>query len=261
MGYKIGSTQKGFALGPIIAPSQPTQAPWEQSLTQKYALGASFTADDGRVWHYAKVGAVAIAAGELQQSAAFAGSTATVQTDITPTAAAIGATTVVATLATDAAVKDLFADGWCSVSDGGAAIGQGEYYKIVGNKAAGAGAAMTFTLNRPLVTAWTSSTRLALSTNLYKSVIQVPVTTVTGFAVGVPNIAMDIGYYGWLQTWGWCNVLIKTALTMGTNVVLDVAAAGSLGVFDGALINCTLGHAGVVVATTDSGLVYLQIAR
>ena len=261
MGYKIGSQQKGFALGPIVAPAQPTQMPWEQSVTQRYALGCKFEADDGRVWHYGQVGAAAVAAGELQQSAAFAGSSATVQTDITPTAAAIGARTVIATLATDAAVKNLFADGWCSVSDG---PGQGELYKIVSNKAAGAGADMTFALNRPLTTAWTSSTRLSLSTNLYKTFVQMPVTTVTGFAIGVPNIAMDIGYFGWLQTWGWCCVLIKTALLMGGDAILDVAAAGSLGVQTagaGSIANATLGHTGVVVATTDSGLIYLQIAR
>lgn len=257
---KAGLTELGFALGPIIAPSHPRQREFEQSITQKYALGCKWALDDGRVYHYAKAGGTALVAGELQQSAAFGGSSATVQTDLTPTAAAIGAKDVTVTLSTDAATLNQYAGGWLAVSDGGAAIGQGHMYKIVGNDVGTGGSTCVLHLERGLTLAWTSSTRVSIMTNPYNLVIQSP-TTASGLIMGVPNIAVDINYFCWLQTWGMCNILIKTALTMGTDVLYDVITAGSGGVNDGALINTTIGHAGLVVATTDSGLVYLKIAR
>lgn len=258
---QAGQTQKGFTRGPIIAPAEPRQQVWEQDVDQQCALGCKYALDDGRVYHYAQAGAVALDSGELQQSALYGGSSATVQTDLTPTAAAIGVKDVTVTLATDAATFNQYADGWLAVSDGGVDIGQGEMYKIVGNDVGSAGSTCVLHLDRGLKTAWTSSTRVSINTNLYKLLIQCPVTTPTGLVMGVPNIEVDINYYFWLQTWGMCNLLIKTALTMGTNVLLDVAAAGSGGVDDGALVNTVIGAAGLVVATTDSGMVYLKIAR
>lgn len=257
---KAGIMEKGFTLGPIIAPAEPTQREYEQSLTQKCALGCKWALDDGRVYHYARAGATALVAGELQQSAAFGGSSATVQTDLTPTAAAIGAEDVTVTLDTDAATLNQYEGGWCAVTDGGAAIGQGHMYKISGNDVGGAGSTCVLHLERGLTLAWTSSTRVSIMTNPYNLIIQSP-TTESGLIMGVPNIAIDVNYYCWLQTWGMCNILIKTALTMGTDVLYDVITAGSGGVNDGALINTTIGHAGLVVATTDSGLIYLKIAR
>lgn len=257
---KAGHLNKGFALGPIIAPSHPTQREFEQSLTQKYALGARWALDDGRVYHYARAGAAALVAGDLLQSPNFGGSSATVQTDLTPTAAAIGAINPSVTLSTDAATLNQYADGWCSVSDGSVAQGFGTMYKIKGNDAAGAGASMVLHLERPLTTAWTSSTRLSIMTNPYNLVVQAPVTTPTGFLMGVSNIAVDINYFCWLQTWGMCNVLVKTALTMGTNVLMDVSVAGASAVDDGALVNTVVGRAGLVVATTDCGMIYLMLS-
>ena len=257
---QAGILNKGFAHGPIIAPAEPRQREFEQSLTQKYALGCKWALNDGRVYHYARGGASALVAGELQQSAAFGGSSATVQTDLTPTAAAIGADDVTVTLSTDAATLNQYADGWLAVSDGGAAIGQGHMFKIKGNDVGGAGSTCVLHLERGLTLAWTSSTRVSINTNLYNLIIQSP-TTASGLILGVPNIAIDINYYCWLQTWGMCNVLCKTALTMGTNVLYDVITAGSMAVDDGALINTLIGSAGLVVATTDSGMIYLKIAR
>lgn len=252
---KDGTVQKGFATGPIIAPSGLRQQYWEESLTQKYALGATYMTDDGRVFKYALNGAVALAAGELIQTAKFGGSVATVQTDLTPAAFDAGVKTVTITTVTDATVKNLFQDGTIYVSDG---PGQGESYKCTGNTSGAAGS-LTFTLQRGLTTAWTTSTRLTLMTNIYKSVITCPVTTPTGMAVGIPQIPVTIAYYCWLQTWGMTAALVKVALTMGVAVDRDLTAAGSIGAFDGALINEFVGSAPLVAATTDSGPIFLRI--
>lgn len=255
----VNVERSGFTKGPIIAPSRPRAMPWEISSSQEFDLGTMLELSDGRRYAYALAGAT-IGAGLLAQSALYAGSSATVQHDLTPTAASIGATTVYITTVTDSTVKDLFKGGYIIVSDGGGSIGQGEMYGCIGNLAGGAGASTTFMLDRPLTTAWTTSTRLCLHVNPYSKVIVAAATTPTGFALGIPNVSLTNAYYGWLQTWGWCNSLNKTALTMGTSVIQDLGAAGSTGVSGGSEAETVLGRAGVVVDTGDSGLIFLQLA-
>jgi len=254
----VNVERSGYTKGPIIAPSRPTTMPWEISASQEFDLGTMLELSDGRRYAYTLAGAT-IGAGLLAQSALYAGSVATVQHDLTPVAAAIGATSVFITTVTDATVKNLFKGGYIVVSDGGGTIGQGEMYGCIGN-AAGAAGSLRFDLDRPLTTAWTTSTRLCLHVNPYSKAIVAPVTTPTGFALGIPNVSLTNAYYGWLQTWGWCNSLNKTALTMGTSVIQDLGAAGSTGISGGSEAETVLGRAGVVVDTTDSGLIFLQLA-
>ena len=238
--------------------AEPKQDYFEQSATQKYDLGARYVLPDGRAFRYARAGAAALAAGELQQSAV-AGGTTTYQNDLTPSAAAAGATIVSVTTVTDAITANTFAGGYLAVTDGGASIGQGEMYKIVSHTGGAAGA-LLFTLDRGLTTAWTTSSRITIIRNPYDLVVQAVVTTPTGMALGVPTIPVSINYYCWLQTWGIANCLVKTALTAGTNVIRDVAAAGSVGIDNGILAEAVVGHTGWVTATTDSGFVFLTIA-
>lgn len=251
--------RSGFTKGPIIAPSRPTTMPWDISSSQEFDLGTMLELSDGRRYAYALAGAT-IDAGLLAQSALYGGSAATVQHDLTPSAAAIGAETVFITTVTDSTVKDLYKGGYIVVSDGGGSIGQGEMYGCVGNLASGAGALTTFTLDRPLTTAWTSSTRVCLHVNPYSKVIIAAATTPTGFVLGIPNVSLTNAYYGWLQTWGWCNSLNKTALTMGASVITDLGAAGSTGITAGSETEAVVGRSGIVVDTTDSGLIFLQLA-
>lgn len=239
---------------------EPKQNFFEVSATQNYEIGSRMVLPDGRAYRYAKAGAAALAAGEMQSSAAFGGSSATVQADLTPSAAAIGDTVVSFTTVTDAVTLNQFRGGFLAVSDGGAAIGQGEMYKIAGN-AAGAAGAIKFTLERPLTTAWTTSTRVSIMAEPYTSIVQSPVTTAIGMPVGVPTVAVPIGNYCWIQTWGMACCLVKLAMnSFAANVLVDLTAAGSVGIDDGALINAKVGMTGLATATTDSGLIYLTIA-
>jgi len=236
---------------------EPKQGIYEQSATQQYELGTRLALEDGRAFRYCQAGATALDAGELQQSALFGGSLTTVQTDIAvQAAAAIGDTDVYVTTVTDATTLDQYKGGYFCISD---ATGQGQMRKIAGN-AAGAAGTVKFELDVGLEVAVTTSSKVQLMSNPYKAVLQSVVTTPSGLILGVPTCVIAISAFGWLQTWGMACCLVKTALTMGTNVLYDVAAAGSVGVDDGALINSKVGIAGLVTATTDSGLVFLTIA-
>ena len=250
----------GYTTGPIIYPARPTQEFYEQSISQQYELGCKYELEDGRVFRYAQAGATALVAGDVISSAAFGGSSATVQHDLAvQAAAAIGATTVYLTTVTDATTLNQYRGGYLFLTDGGASIGQGlAPYRIIGNSAGAAGT-IRFDIDRPLTIALTTSTVAAIMTNPYKSVIQAPVTTPVGIVLGVAPMAVTASYYCWLQTWGWANVLIKTATVIGDSVILDVGAAGSAGVSAGSEAQSVLGDTNVVIDTTDHGPVYLKI--
>lgn len=248
----------GITSGPTKYPAYPRQAIFEASETQKFDIGARYVAKDGRVFRYARAGAVALAAGELQTSPAFGGSSATIQSDMTVVLAIIGARTVFITTKTDATTINQFADGYLAVSDG---TGQGEMYKIIAN-AAGSAGSLRFDLDRGLSTAWVAAnTKVSIMTNPYNLIVQSPVTTAIGLPLGVPMVAIPIKYYGWIQTWGMACVLVGVPMdAFAADVLIDLSEAGSATIDNGTLINATIGMTGMATADEDSGLIFLKIS-
>ncbi len=244
---------------------EPEQGILDMSATQKYPLGTRFAKNDGRVFRYTKAGATLIA-GDLIQSAALQGALTTVQSDLTPAVAAAGALEVTAAIKTTEQPKDTFKDGWMAVTDGDAANAMGDLYLIKSHPLSATN--IVLTLHEPLKRAITVTSRLGLLGNIYKDVIQAPITTPTGCIVGVcPTVVTD-NYYFWLQTWGICNVLVLNALAAGLAVARDKTAAGSAGAYEdidtagtaGADIPEIIGMSGWTVDTSDSGFVFLTIA-
>ena len=236
----------------------PAQGILDMSTTQKYPLGTRYAKNDGRVFRYALAGAVALVAGDLIQSAILGGAATTVQHDLTPVAVAKGAYKVTVTVDTTDQAKDLYKNGWMAVTDGDAANAMGDLYLIKSHPASST--TVELTLYEPLKRAITTSSRISLLTNIYKSVIQAPVTTASGIIVGVAPTVVSIANYFWLQTWGIANVLTKTALVPGQNVQRDVVAAGAVGKAAVTLWAENIGMSGWTTDTTDSGFVFLTIA-
>jgi len=236
----------------------PEQDYLDISSTKQFPLGTRYRRYCGRTFHYAQAAAVALVSGNLIQTATLGGATTTVQHDLTPAACAAGTYTVTAAIDTTEQPANTYQDGWMAVTDGDAANAMGDLYLVKSHPLSATN--IILTLYDPLKRAITTSSRISLMTNQYKAVIQAPVTTPTGFACGVCPTVVTASYYFWLQTWGMCNVLDYTATTMGTNVLRDVTAAGSVGVDNGVLATEQIGFAGIVTDTTDSGLVYLMIA-
>lgn len=258
---KLQEVKTGFTSGPTEYPAHPRQGIFEASVTQKHDLGARYIAKDGRVFRYARAGATELGVGKLQQGAAFGGSSATVQADLTVQAdAAIGATSLFITLATDAATLNQYAGGYCAIGDD---AGEGQLFGIVGNSVASGGGTCRIDLDRPILIAVLITTSLVqIMTNPYNLVVEAA-TTPTGLTLGVTQLVVPINYYCWLQTWGMCCCRVKTAGLMGVSAIRDVAEAGSIGVQTagaGSLVNTEIGEFPSVVATTLSGLVFLKIA-
>ncbi len=194
---------------------------WRSTVAQEHPLGARGETQDGRVFRYAKAGATLVAGNVLQSAAAIPDHIATVMT-----AASIGATAITFTPAATAGAADLYAEGYL-FSD--TTPGNGIMYSVAGHKAITASVAFVVNLKPEdaLQVAIATGSRMTLIHNLYKNVIQFPVTTATGSLVGVAAYVIASGEYGWIQTRGLAPVLTTGTPALGAMVMIPGTVAGS----------------------------------
>jgi len=200
---------------------------YDSGATQHHELGAQFTDKFGRRFRYAKAGASNLVAGNCLQGPA----EITTHQVMTPSAAAIGATSVSVTLgATNAVTANQYAGGFLLVDT---TPGNGYAYAIKSHPAASASAAVVITLDEPIKVALSTASRLSLTRNPYSGVIQAPVTTLTGVPVGVAVHPIAASEFGWIQVGGLAPMLIAGTPAVGSTVGLPGSAAGAA-VIDGA---------------------------
>lgn len=217
--------------------------------TAQTNLGARVVSADGRVYRYAKAGAVALVPGTLLQAPV----EITNHQDLVPAATAIGATSVTVTLGATAATANYYAGGWMMVT---VTPGEGYQYKIKSHPAADASATLVLTLEDPIQVALTTASNVDLVVNPYNGVLINP-TTATSSVVGVAVYPISIGYFGWIQVHGPCNVLNDGGSTVGTNVS---ASNGTAGAVEAAVTaQAAVGYAMTGIATTEFGAIFLRI--
>jgi hypothetical protein len=167
----------------------------------QYDLGTRGYSRDGRAFRYVLNGGVALATGDVIQSAAPpAGQFARAVN----TTSAVGAAAVAIAITCGSSVAaGFYNDGYLVIASG---TGLGFVYQIRSHPAVSTGATGVFTLydEDGLAVAITISSTVTLMPNKYAGVIQMPVTTPTGVVVGVAAYPIAITQYGWLQTWGPC---------------------------------------------------------
>lgn len=232
-------------------PQVVAQGLFVDSSLQKHRLGEVVHSNDGRAFRYAKAGASALVAGNLQQASV----EDTGDQDLTPAAAAIGDTSIVftSTVTVDA---NQYAEGFASITT---SAGVGYVYSIAGHAAYSA-AAPTINLAEPINVALTTSSRVDLCKNPYDGVIIAP-TAETAVQVGVAVIALTAAQYGWLQVLGPATVEAEGALTVGVPVVASDTDNGCVETLtDGAHeLLSIVGVAMTGVADGEFGLVRLQL--
>lgn len=220
-------------------------------------LGTKARTRDGRTFILCRMGAVAGVAGSLYQgSAPVAGNLA-----MTPSAAAVGATSVTLTMGATSVTQNQYAEGWLQVDT---TPGNGIMYGIDSHLAITNGVAGVINLakDEAIQVALTSSSRVGLIANPFADVIVTP-TTSTGRVIGVPLFAIPIGQYGWVQTWGPCPVLINGTPAVTAPVVNSATTAGAVDVWTaGAQPTATLvGYMMQVGVSTKNNAVYLTLAQ
>ena len=212
------------------------------------AVGTEFELRDGRKYRYARAGAVALVVGNVVQAAA----ETTAHQNLAFAAAALAATSVVTTT-TVTVTANQYAGGYVTVS---VTPDLGASYRIKSHAAATA-AVVTLVLEEGIRTAWTTATRADLVANPYAAVIVTP-TTPTGVIVGVAANDVAISGYGWIQTFGPCNVVADAAgVAVGSQVSASNATAGNVETFvSGQQI---VGRAMSGIAASENGMIFLEV--
>jgi hypothetical protein len=201
---------------------------FSSSATQQAQLGQRAVTADGRVFRYCLAGASDLVVGNVIQAPAKIAN----HEQLTPAAAAIGATQITVALGATAATANQYAGGWAIIDT---TPGLGYMYPIIGHPAAASSASVVLTLaaDSPIQVALTTSSRVSLQANPYSGVIQAPITTLTGAVVGVAVFPVTAAQYGWLQVGGPGAVLVAGTPIAGSAVVSPGSAAGAV-VTDGA---------------------------
>ena len=238
---------------------QLLQGIYEESASPNHKIGELYIDPHGDKFRYVRNGGVALAAGHLLQEPA---EDTNFRSMVCAAAAAIGTNQVTVTLGGTAVTSGLFSDGLLAVESG---TGLGQKFRIKSHTVQSSTTGeVTFTLDRPIETALVATTtQVTVRKNPYNGVIEYPVTTQTGGAVGIALYAMTISYYGWVQSGGDVYALFDT----GTNTSNGVTGIGPSAAVAGSVKPQTGGEGGIVigfareVVSVDStyGLVHLQI--
>lgn len=234
----------------ILSPSTP----FKMGSSPLVELGAKYTQDStGRVWHYAQAGASNLSRGKLAVVATQDAQREDLSFSVAP---AIGDKIVNVTIGTGNAAANDYKDGWLVVQDG---TGEGRAYPIEGHDAITASTAGKFYLKEAIDTAGAlAETGVDLIKNKYDDIV-ISVTDQADVPVGVPNVAITATYYGWVQTYGACSVLMDEAVVTGLLLTIGSGVAGAVEAQDAAgepIVGIMGPNAGV---DTEYQLVYLTL--
>jgi hypothetical protein len=187
-----------------------------------YELGQLVFGKNGKAFRYALFGELGVV-GNIYQSSAVD----TQFTEMATTAQAAGLSTVTVTNGTTTVAAGQFRGGSLVIA---VTPGLGEEYTIVDHGTATSGTTLTLHLDRPIATAWTTSTKVSLSRSPYSGIVKCP-TTLTGTVVGVGIYPVASGEYGWIQVAGVAGVVSDNSTgAVGSDVGVPGATAGTVGV-------------------------------
>lgn len=238
---------------------QITQELYEVSSTPQHQLGAMHISKYGDKFRYVKNGGVALAAAHLLQEPA---EDTNFRSMVVYADAAIGDTTVSVTLGGTAVTAGMFDNGQLIVESG---TGLGQKFRIIKHEIESVTSGVCkFYLDRPIKVALVATTsQVTVRKNPYAAVIEYPVTTQTGGAVGFALTAVPASYYAWVQSGGDTAVLFDTATNTSNNATAigpSTAVAGSVTPVLDAVGAITIGYAREVVSVDSTiGLAHIMI--
>jgi len=229
--------------------------PFSEDQYQQHQLGARGEVGDGRIFRYGLVGGTAITLGYL---AVMPDQDILELTMAVTTAAAIGAKVIDFTHAATTSTANEYAEGWASISLG---TGIGQCLKISHHAAwtSGQTSAKVYLEDPIQVALATSSSKLDVTPNPYKSVVVATTDAAISVPCGVPLKTITTLYYGWFQTRGVCSVASDATIAAGYEVQADINDAGKVDVTGTDAQVWKIGHALQAAADTYSHPIYLTI--
>ncbi len=222
--------------------------------TQRYAIGTLHKTWDGKKFRYAKMGAANIAAGLMMQSAPHTAKHIAIAQ--TGHANAAGVTTVTCLVTTGGiAATETFAQ--LNAIAGGSVswYTDGTPSSLVQTNEVISSVMLSETiiqleLATPLRRAVVATEHVAITPNRYFKALVAIATTLTGRAIGVPNVPLTAAQFGWLQTKGPCAMQMDTGDTTTIGALAGVPAT-----------NAIAGTAGAATATLFAFPIYGRVMQ
>lgn len=185
-------------------------------------LGLRVPGSNGSEFRYVKAGGTALVVANVVQSPAYG----TDHNALVVVSGTAGSRDLTVTLATSAVTKNQYAGGTVSIN---VTPGLSQTYTIESHPAQTSTTGnVTLTLEEPLRSTLSTSSRVALKLSPFNGVIASPATTLTGSIVGVAVYAIPSGEYGWVQTKGVASVISdNSSIIMGSAVEVSLSAASA----------------------------------
>lgn len=222
---------------------------FQESEEPKHNIGTCVMLADGRAFHYAKAGAVALSAGKLNMAAlAIAGHE---DCDVAAVVAALDKQ-VTLTPATAAVTVDQYAEGYVQTRS---ATGLGQMRKIRSHPAAGIAANVVITCYDPFTIALDATSQANLIKSPYDEVIESAVEE--NIPSGVPLIDVQAGFYFWNQTFGPAAVLSDGVIAAGS-VAVAGTVAGSVAV-QTVFTSPIVGTCQLLTVDAEMGSIFLRL--
>ena len=194
-------------------------SPHATSTTPLHQLGSYGVTSDGRGYRYAQAGAAGCAAGLIQMATDITAN----HEDLAVNTFAVGDREITVTLGATAITGNEYEEGFVNITDG---TGQGILYKIAKCPATALSTDVVITLAEPIVVGAEAATTVTLVRNKYRDILATDGTE-GDLPVGVPNVAIAADYYGWVQTKGYCSILVGAGdTTAGADITIDTTTAG-----------------------------------
>jgi hypothetical protein len=197
---------------------------YKQTNYQMHDLGALGIAENGDLYRYAKL-AADVSAGYLLVSK---GREANHQNVALSAAASVGDTKVIPTVGATAVDANEYDEGWLVFSD---VSPEGEAYKIVSHEANAGSLATDIYLDRPLLSAATTSSEVTLVRNPWNEPAVSQLIAERAAGVTTTDWDVSVANYGWLKTRGVHPCLTDTTgVTVGYVGSISDQVNGAIGV-------------------------------
>lgn len=198
---------------------------YSNDATRKHAIGALGMDKYGDLYRYTQL-ASDVSAGYLVTSL---GREANHQNIALSAAAAKGDYKVIPTVGATAVDADEYVGGYMCFSDNSP---EGEWYRIVSHEASAGSEAVTFYLERPLLTAATTSSEVCLVRNPWMKPAVSQLIAERAAGVTVVDVDYSVAPYTWLKTKGVAPVLADTTgWTVGYMVTISDQVNGAAGLY------------------------------
>lgn len=195
--------------------------PHETSSDQKHPLGSKGVTNDGRTYRYAQAGGVELDPGLL----CMAIDITTLHEDRDVNTFVAGDRNITVSIGATAITAGEYEEGFVNITD---AAGQGILYAIAHCPAADASTDVVITLEEPIVIGAAAATTVTLIRNKYRDIL-VTDGVEEDLPVGVPNVTVAVDFYAWVQTGGYCSILVgANDTTEGADITIDTTTAGGV---------------------------------